>query len=120
MRITCQTLDGFLGDLKTSIDEASPNVVLQRTVRVEVYERSMEEKPVRDSIRVQIVIQASAVVAMGDDGEYLLQFGQDCGIDYNDGSGEMNGTIKANKLRAKIQEFCDDEGLRIGPGTIEP
>ncbi len=107
MLVTCTTVEGFLKNLAT----ADAGDILSKAVWVEISYREIDE------VRSMANFQASAVVAIGD-GEYLLQVGVDCGVDYNDASQELKGTAEAGQLMRMIDEFCTLKGLEIRPGVI--
>lgn len=120
MKITAQTVDEFLRCLKAEPSGA----VLQNVVRVSVAKRPMDGNSKRDAVKWQVTLQASAVVGIIEDGEeqggqYLLQVGEECGVDYRDASQETPGTERADELRRMIQDYCDGHSLRVLPGTID-
>ena len=115
MRVICNNLDEFISNLKLEPSSS----FLQRIVRVSVTERPLDSSSKRDAVKFSINFQASAIVCLEDGGQYLLDFGEDCGLDYRDSSNEPAGTKRAGELRAKLSEFCDDYGLGIRPGIIE-
>ena len=114
MRVVCQSASEFIDDLHVQVKGRGPDCVLQKTVRV-----SMSRRPI-DSVRFAVTFQASAVVVLPDGGEYLLQCGMDCGIDYEDATEEMKGSDRAAAETKVLKLFCDASGLALGPGVIEP
>ena len=116
MRIICHSFDEFLQALRAELDAASRDCVFQHALRISVYPRNMDEHGVRQLINLQV----STIILLPDDAQYLLEVGVDCGIDYNDSTHEMNGTREAARLRAVLQDLCDDRGLKLLPGVIEP
>jgi len=114
MRVTCNDIAEFLKCLE---DEGNERV-FQRTVRV-----SRSRNPLDDSkdkaVRFSANIQVSTVIDLGDDGQYLLEAGEDCGIDYEDSTREMLGTEQMEMLRNRIMVCCDRLGLKVLPGLID-
>lgn len=113
MRVICTTLDDFIANLRME----PPSAVLQQAVRASVSSRPLDGDK-QKAVKFNVVFQASAVVNLDDGGQYLLDYGEDCGIDYRDSSQEFVGTQRANELKIKLTEFCDDQGLKIRPGVI--
>lgn len=120
MRVVCSSVSDFMKDLETQVGASGPDCVVQKTVRINIDKSSLEGKPIRDSVKIGVILQASAVIILSNDGEYLLQLGFDCGVDYLDASKELRGTKVAEALSVEIENFCRTLGLVTGPGMIEP
>lgn len=116
MRVRCYTVDEFLGDLALE----DPSHILQQVVRVSTTRNPMGNNGRDKVVKHGVVFQASAVVALDGGGEYLLECGVDCGIDYEDASQEFVGSVRAGDLKQQIIEFCQCRQLSIRPGMIEP
>jgi len=57
---------------------------------------------------------------MGDQGaEYLLESGEDCGLDFKDSGGKYDGSQKYEFLRNKINDICVERKWEILPGVID-
>ena len=116
MKVTAQTVDEFLRCLAAEPEDA----VLQKAVRVSVVQRPLDGN---DKVRWMITLQASAVVGIIEEGEeggqYLLQVGEECGVDYRDASQETPGTERAYELKGMIEDYCRGHALRVLPGTID-
>jgi hypothetical protein len=52
------------------------------------------------------------------DGQFILDVGEDCGIDYHDASQEMIGSEMAQGLLKKLSEWCADQKVVILPGVV--
>jgi len=115
MRVNFNSVDDFILDLSREDRER----VYQQAVRVQVSKNPIDGNK-RDAVKFQVVFQASAVVATADGGEYIMEVGEDCGIDYRDASNELIGSERADDLRRMVSEFCDHHGLTLRPGMIEP
>lgn len=113
MRVECHTLEEFIEDLSMRMDAEGPGCVFQGMVRATVRERASS-----DGGRKFIAFQASAVVEAGE-GQYLLQVGVDCGVDYTDSTNERPGSEAAAGMKGVLKDFCSKRGLIIGPGKIE-
>jgi hypothetical protein len=72
----------------------------------------------KDKTRIEVVLQATAVVDTEEGGQFLLDVGENMGMDYNDASQEKEGSKAAEKAEEKIIEVCDDLGLMVRPGII--
>ena len=114
MQVLCNSLDDFIANLK--LEPAS--AVLQGAVRVSVTEQPVDGNKY-DAAKFDVTIHASAVISLADGGQYLLDYGEACGTDYRDTSQEFVGTKRAKAIRGKLEEFCDDYGLRVRPGIIQ-
>jgi hypothetical protein len=116
MRVTCNTIDEFIENLAAE----APGSVFQNVIRTSRTRRALTQD--KYNVKFEVTFQATAVidVNMGDDvGQYLLEAGEICGIDYEDASQENGGTEKAYELRGKIVDFCRGKDLDVRPGVID-
>ncbi len=119
MRIVCQDIDDFLYNIKK---EGKDNVY-RKVIYVSYVKRPLDKN--KECVRWEILLQASTVIHVSsitgikDEGEYLLEVGIECGIDYADASKELKGTERATKLKKQIQDFCHANGLTTRPGVID-
>jgi hypothetical protein len=114
MRVVCHTVEEFLENLR---DEPS---VFRDVVRCSRVFRPVDTESLREALKVEVVFQASAVVDLGDDGQYLLEVGVNCGFDYKDGpEPELKGSGNAAAMRKKIIDYCESRGLKVRPGVID-
>jgi hypothetical protein len=111
MRVVCNTIDEFLEDLTCEMGNGEGQI-LQSCVRVSILRHEM------NPAKKQVVLQTSAVVLLENGGEYILEAGINCGVDYEDSTKEMLGTMKANELKQKIASKCSELGLTVRPGMI--
>jgi hypothetical protein len=111
MRVRVDSLDDFLDNLRESR-------VVQGVVWVSRTENPLDGENRREAVRFRVDLQASAVCEFGE-GEYLLEYGEYCGIDYRDASQEMEGTDRAAMLRVRLVEHCREHGLALRPGVID-
>lgn len=111
MRIKCSSIDEFVACLtQLKINET----LFGNSVRVSRSERE------RDSVSFHVVIQTSTVVLMGEGGaEYLLEAGEDCGLNFKDSGGRYDGNQKYEMLRGRIRDLCVQRGWEILPGVID-
>lgn len=112
MRVICQTVDEFLECLEQEKD------ILQNTVRVSISERPID-KGARDSIKYEIVLQASAVVNIEEGSQYLLEYAKDCGIDVRDADPSLDASYRAKAIKEKIKKFAEAKALKVMPGFIQ-
>jgi hypothetical protein len=112
MRVTCERIEDFIFNL-----DAEPNIA-QNVVRVTVSKRPMDGENKREASRFEVVLQASAVVNI-DEGQYLLELGEWCGIDYMDQEQEWKGSETADLKYDALRACCNRKGLTIRPGVID-
>lgn len=113
MRVACQTVDEFIECLK-----ADPNV-FQDTVRVTIARRPLNGDR-RDATSFEVVFQASAVVEVDAESQYLLEVGIACGKDRSDAGGEeLEGSEVAAALKEQVQAYCNERQFRLLPGLID-
>jgi len=116
MRVVFETIDDFLGDIESQINLLDGgDCVFQRAIRISKTSRPFGND---DHIRV-IGLQCSAVVEVGDGGQYLMEVGVVCGKDYHTSDKEFSGSEKADEYKKQIKEFCSRLGLNSRPGLIE-
>lgn len=112
MHVTCQTIDDFLANLEAEGTTFRGIVYTSRT-----REPLGENK--RNAVRFMVSFFVSTVVDMGEDGQYLLDTAEECGIDYEDASQEKVGSLKAESLRSKVRCWCESHGLNLRPGVVD-
>jgi len=118
MRVVCNTVEEFLQEVGIHIDLADTegmNSILQGCLRVTVSYNDVGTGGVKKSV----VLQASAVMVLPDGGEYLLETGVGCGVDYMDSTQEFEGTKRAEALKKGIHKFCQSHDLTVRPGLIQ-
>jgi hypothetical protein len=118
MIVTCVNMQEFLTDLEYQIRDSGTDCIVQKCVRVSVGSRPAGEDDT-NPVRFVVGLQASAVVSMKEGGEYLLQMGVECGMDYRDASNELDGTKEATKQRKLLEDFCKSKGLMVRPGVVQ-
>ncbi|MCK9570092.1 hypothetical protein M0R72_14205 [Candidatus Pacearchaeota archaeon] len=114
MRVVCNTIEDFVENLKIE----GGNHVFQKVVYVTMSKRPLGSDSKRTAVVFAVNFQASTVVDLGE-GQYILDFGEDCGMDYMDGDKELNGTDQATRMRGQLQECCESLGLSIRPGIVQ-
>lgn len=112
MRVTTGSIDDFLANLRA----AKPEQVLQRIVYVDV--RNTPVGADSAGMKSSVIIQATAVIAMPEGGEYLLVGGEACGFDYRDNGGEYPGSERAGELKTEVERYCGTVGLAVRPGSV--
>ena len=110
MIIQCQDVDEFLTCLK------SENEILQDTVRINIFRKPLGSDP--EPVKFEVIIQASTVVFIDEESQYLLQVGVYCGKDDNTEPQDTGGSDKANELNKKMQEYVESRGWKVLPGVI--
>ncbi len=114
MIVKLNTIDEFLDELK---DAGRPGVIAH-TVRFQV-NRTAKQK---SAITHQVDVWVTALMLMKHDdeqGEYLLELGMAMGQDGDLDEGEESGSDRAEAVRVKLADCCDDIGLRLRAGKIE-
>ena len=112
MRVTCHSLEEFIECLKEEDN------LLQGVVRVSIVRRPLNEKNPREASIFAVSLQASAVVIIDSDSQYLLDVGIDCGVDYEDSTQEKNGTEKADGMKDLLRVYAESRGWKVLPGVI--
>jgi hypothetical protein len=115
MRVVCHTVDEFLENLYTEQNSS----ILQQTIHISVTHRPLGTSNKNEVVRFVVTIHASAVICLPNGGEYLLDYGEDCGHDYHDADEDLSGTNMSDKIREKIVSFCDDRDIKVRSGIIE-
>ncbi len=102
------TIEDFLAELRDA-----PQRIADKTVRCEI--ARTPEQAERVSFEVTIFMTS---VQKGDE-QYLLELMSKVGTDQLD-ADDMSGSNAAYALRTKLEEHCDDLGLVVKAGKIEP
>jgi len=123
--VICQTVEEFVENLNAEQD------ILQKTVYVSKT-RTPVDGDKRSAAKFRVTFQASAIVnivttpqclkealEVEDGGQYLLEVGCDCGVDYEDASQDFEGSEEADRLKAKMVAYCEGRGLSVRPGIID-
>ena len=108
MRVVVQSVEDFLKNL----DGVPPPMIVEKTIWVDRTRQRISET------RYSVNLQASCVVDIKD-GQFLLQYGEDCGIDYEDTEPETKGTESAGEKRKRLEEWCKLRGLVVRPGAVD-
>ena len=128
MRTVCPTIDDFLENVgrklvntwsacKGDVDRFKCPVH-RKAIYLSRFRTSVgKDDNQHTAVKFKVLLHVSAVIS-DSEGEYLLEAGEDCGIDYEDGSQEFNGTEKADELVAKLKEFCKINKLETRPGSV--
>lgn len=115
MRVQCSSIDDFLANLNKC-----GGTVLNGTVFVDESRRPAHGQHPNVSVRWIVEIQASAVVELPDNrGEFLLQAGEECGLDYTDATQEFDGSDRAAELRGQLEGYCESRQLSLLPGIVD-
>ncbi len=113
MRITCSSVEDFIEVLNSPSQE-----VLNNFIHCDTTSRGLDSSDRHRAVKVSVVFHASAVVNLPDGGQYLLDYSEDCGIDYNDHTQEKKGTERALQIRKSLKDYADLNGLRLLPGIL--
>lgn len=107
MRVTCSSVPDFLVNLEDGLR------VLKKTIWL-----NRERKEIGEC-KFLVSLQASAVVGLESGGEFLLQYGEECGLDFTDGDGQTDGSNIAGIRTKRVHEFCGEHGLKVKPGVVD-
>jgi hypothetical protein len=110
-------MDGFITNLNNQIEDGGLSLV-RNAVHFSLTRRGLDTQDLHRAIKIQIVVHASAIINI-DDGQFLLDYGEDCGIDYCDGTNEKSGSSKAQELRSQLETFCIQSNIRMLPGVVD-
>lgn len=110
MIVQCQDIDEFLTCLK------SEKEILQNVVRINVFRKSLGNS--KEPVLFEVIIQASTVVFINEESQYLLQVGVYCGEDDDTEPQNTGGSDKANELKKKMQDYVESRDWKVLPGVI--
>ena len=113
MRVTCSSIAEFLECLSYE------KKVLFDTIRFSTIRKPLDGTN-RSATKFEVVVQASAVVAVDEDAEYLLEAGESCGKDYHDADASREGSDTAQIHKRTVEEFAAQftPPLKVLPGVI--
>ena len=121
MRVICNSLDDFIENLEK---EPSENI-FRKTVYISRTVNPVDGNKL-EAAKFSVNFQASAIVNLFEDdlaetqyGQYLLEFGEDCGFDYHDADPETKGSKHCEDLKKRLECCCFSRGLRIRPGILD-
>ncbi len=121
MRVVCSTINEFLQEIDHNIKKSGSSCVHGQTIRGSIIETPLPDSATtnpREVVKFEMGLQASVVIDLGSDGQFLLEVGEIAGNDYRDGSNDTNATKAVEAWVNKIQGFCEKHDLRYGPGII--
>lgn len=101
-----------VGDFLNNLDRVLSSAIVEKTIWVDQTRRKVSE------VKFSVNLQASCVIDI-QDGQFLLQYGEDCGNDYEDSELELKGTDLANEKRDRLEEWCKLRGLMVKPGVVD-
>ena len=110
-RVLCPTVKDFITNLRAGRE------IFEDTIWVSIV-RSPIDGTNHDAAKFDVVIQASAVVQQAET-EYLVDFGEQCGRDYEDATQEKAGTERAHATLELINQYAAERGLRVLPGVLD-
>ena len=119
MRVSCQSVEDFVENLQEEFEDG--HSVFEDMVRVSIHSNPDDGPRFGKfaAVKWKVVFQATAVVCVDDENQYLLECGIDCGLDYRDSEPTSPGTEMAEGLKKKLEEYCEKAGLKIRPGDID-
>lgn len=106
MIVECHSVEDFLANLHQA------ESLFTGVIRVNIHRREIKE------LVFEVNLQASAVVNM-EDGNYLLQYGEITGSDYEDGDQEAKGTERAEEIKREIREYAAVREWPVLPGVTK-
>jgi len=120
--VVCNRLDEFFDEVKCQRTRNGTGCLFQKTIR---FSRTSQPQADcngnrrREGAKWEVFVHVSGLIIAGqDEGEYLLEYSEDCGIDYHDATQEMAGTAVADGVEKRIREFAVEYGFEVGPGVL--
>lgn len=108
MRVVCDSVEDFLANLKKDSGNIYRNIVYFSIT-------NKEESEVKKTVGVQ----SSAVIDSEEGGQFIVELGLYCGIDYSDHTQDFEGTEAAKSIRTIIANFCNSHDLEVRPGIVD-
>jgi hypothetical protein len=108
MRIECHSIADFMENL-VAIGSVFQNIVYWNYYR----------RPITN-IKYLVVVQASTVADLKEDGQFILEAGEECGEDVKAANGTDAGSNRAESLKKQLADYCASRGLKLLPGHIQP
>ena len=113
MRIACQSIEEFLERLA---DVPAADVPLNE-VNFSLTRRPLDGTRFT-AVKFEVSVLVTTLIRVGG-GEMLLEAGEYCGMDYNDGSQEKDGSVYGETLRRQVDNFCKPRGHKVRPGALQ-
>lgn len=117
MRVVCSTIEETIERLKAD----GPGNTYNRELNVSKTREPIEgdRRGSNKAVRFRVTLHMSAVVNRDEQGgQFLVECGEDCGVDYEDSVPETQGSQRAFELETKIRQFAADCGLKVKPGIL--
>lgn len=112
MRVSCNLFDDWMQNL------VSVERVFGGTVYFSVTRQPQDGQDRRKALVFSVVVQASAVIELSEDSQYLLECGEDVGTDNLCADGHTDGSDRAKVYRDRLVEFAEPRGIKVMPGII--
>lgn len=107
MRVICECFEDFLENLQIDDDQN----LFEDVIRVSISKRSVSEASKK-------VVTICSTLIQNNESEYLVEYAEDCGYDYSDGSDGPSGSDRANAIKKALEELATVRGWRIKPGIL--
>lgn len=112
MRFVCSTFAGFV----KRIADRGPANVFERGIGFDVSRRGVDEERLDEALKIAVTFKACAIIETGNQGQYLVELGIDCGCDLMDGERELVGSERASELLEHLEAFCKQNNLTLHEG----
>ena len=113
MIIKVDSIDDFL----VHLDPSSASVHLN-TVYCSKLEKSMTEHHVKESHKVMLGIQVSAIVTYPDMTQALIEYGEFLDYDLKTSDGHSHGSDLFVEIRDQLFDWCESNSLKVLPGIV--
>jgi len=116
VRVECETIQDFVDSIKGH-EKSTCGKLLYNILYVSQTKNPVNGNSPRSATSFEIILQASCVFINGDDTEVLIVGGESCGIDRETADGAYDGTKRKNELLLIIEQFTEERGIAVVPGT---
>lgn len=114
MRISCQSIDDFITNLKVHA-----NSVYRKVIYVDRVREPLNGSTYSDCSAWDIGFSANCLIVGSDAIESLLSVSEYCGVDRDSQPVSDVGTANFHEFVKQLTAFCAQVDLQIMPGTLE-
>ncbi len=110
MKVECNTIKEFFDCLD------SEKHLFQHTIRVSINRRPLGSGD--PHVVFEVIFQASAVILVDEEYQYVLEVGFSCGKDYDEENGSLAASDLAAGYRTEIEDYAESRKWKVLPGII--
>lgn len=118
MRVTCFSIEEAIERLKSD----GPSNIFRHEISLSKTKEPVDgdRRGERMASKFRVTLHLSAIMnLLPGDGQYLLQCGEECGLDYEDATQEKAGSVYAWEMEVKLRQFATEHGLSVKPGILQ-